>query len=231
MAPIILSFDGNIGSGKSSIVKYFEKNFQDYCNQKNNNYKICFLQEPVNEWENIIDNESNENIIQKFYKDNEKYGFAFQMMAYISRLSILKKSLELNYDIIITERSIYTDRNVFAEMLFSEKKINTIEWQVYNLWFDEFADVIKDIKTVYIKTSPEICQNRIIKRNRLGEKISHKYLTDCHYYHEIWLNDINKIENGRILVINGNQETNTSIFVNNTYYDDLMYDVSIFMKN
>ena len=25
--PIIISFDGNIGSGKSSIVKYFQKKF------------------------------------------------------------------------------------------------------------------------------------------------------------------------------------------------------------
>ena len=75
MPPIILSFDGNIGSGKSSIVKYFENNFENYCNKKNNNYKICFIQEPVKEWENIIDIESRENIIEKFYKDNEKYSF------------------------------------------------------------------------------------------------------------------------------------------------------------
>ena len=29
--PIIISFDGNIGSGKSSVMRYFEKNFQDFC--------------------------------------------------------------------------------------------------------------------------------------------------------------------------------------------------------
>ena len=94
------------------------------------------------------------------------------MMAYISRLSSLKKAIKSDYDIIINERSIFTDRNVFAKMLFLQKKINDIEWQVYNLWFDEFAEIIKDIKTIYIKTSPDICQNRIIKRNRLGENIS-----------------------------------------------------------
>tara|TARA_Y100000389_G_C17420136_1_gene496227 strand:- start:207 stop:902 length:696 start_codon:yes stop_codon:yes gene_type:complete len=231
MPPIILSFDGNIGSGKSSIVKYFEKNFENYCNKKNNNYKICFIQEPVKEWENIIDIESKENIIEKFYKDNEKYSFSFQMMAYITRLSSLKKAIKSDYDIIVTERSIFTDKNVFAKMLFLQKKMNDIEWQVYNLWFDEFAEIIKDIKTIYIKTSPDICQNRIIKRNRLGENISYKYLSDCHYYHEIWLNDINKIENGNILVINGNTETNTSIFINNSYYDDLMNNVYTFMKS
>tara|TARA_Y100000389_G_C17434852_1_gene504859 strand:- start:751 stop:1446 length:696 start_codon:yes stop_codon:yes gene_type:complete len=231
MSPIILSFDGNIGSGKSTIVKYFENNFEEYCNKKNNNYKICFLQEPVKEWEKIVDKESNENIIQKYYKDNEKYAFAFQMMAYISRLNILKKALKKNYDIIITERSIYTDRNVFAKMLFSDKKINDVEWQIYNLWFDEFDDIVKDIKTVYIRTSPKICQNRIIKRNRLGEDISYEYLKNCHAYHEYWLNDIEEIKKSKILIVNGNEETITSLFINNTYYDDLMYYVYNFIKN
>lgn len=230
MSPIILSFDGNIGSGKSTIVKYFENNFEEYCNKKNNNYKICFLQEPVKEWEKIVDKESNENIIQKYYKDNEKYAFAFQMMAYISRLNILKKALKKNYDIIITERSIYTDRNVFAKMLFSDKKINDVEWQIYNLWFDEFDDIVKDIKTVYIRTSPKICQNRIIKRNRLGEDISYEYLKNCHAYHEYWLNDIEEIKKSKVLIVNGNEETNTSLFINNTYYDDLMYSVYNFIK-
>ena len=28
--PIVISFDGNIGSGKSSIVRYFEKNFEKF---------------------------------------------------------------------------------------------------------------------------------------------------------------------------------------------------------
>ena len=120
MPPIILSIDGNIGSGKSTVVKNVKANFSNFCSENNHNFKICFLEEPVEIWESIIDTESKENIIEKFYKDNEKYSFAFQMMAYISRLSLLKKAINENYDIIITERSIYTDRNVFAKMLFLE---------------------------------------------------------------------------------------------------------------
>ena len=84
------------------------------------------------------------------------------MMAYISRLSIFKKALSKNYDIIFTERSIYTDKNVFANMLYKEK-INDIEWQIYNMWFDEFSECLKNIKTVHIRTSPEICNKRVKK--------------------------------------------------------------------
>ena len=36
------------------------------------------------------------------------------MMAYISRLIILKKELKKDWDIIFTERCVYTDKNVFC---------------------------------------------------------------------------------------------------------------------
>ena len=55
MPPLIVSIDGNIGSGKSSIMRYLEKNFANYCGSKGNNCKICFLQEPVSTWESIGD--------------------------------------------------------------------------------------------------------------------------------------------------------------------------------
>lgn len=228
MQPIIISIDGNIGSGKSSIMSYFEKNFENYCIDKLKKYKICFLQEPVTTWESIKD-DNGKNAIEVFYENNERYSFAFQMMAYISRLSLLKKALNNNYDIIFTERSIYTDKNVFAKMLYDSKKMNSIEYQIYNKWFDEFAEIVKSIKTIYIRTSPEICEKRIQKRGRIGETIELKYLQNCHAYHDYWLNNMEKIENGNVLIINGNENVNTSIFINNTYYDDLIEKVYKFV--
>lgn len=230
MAPIIISFDGNIGSGKSSIVRYFEKNFAKFCNMKTYHYNICFLQEPVSIWESIKD-ENGKNAIEKFYENNERYSFAFQMMAYISRLSLFKEALTKNYDIIITERSMYTDKNVFAKMLYDNNKMDTIEYQIYLKWFDEFADSIKDIKTVYIRTIPEICDTRVKKRNRLGEIIPLEYLKDCHHYHDCWLNNPDKIAKKNILLINGNEETNTSQFIENNFYDEIMKKVFNFIRN
>ncbi len=229
--PIIISFDGNIGSGKSSIIRYFQKNFEEFCNYKNKYYKICFLEEPVDIWESIVDSLDGKNIIEKFYGDNEKYGFAFQMMAYISRLSLFKEALSKDYDIIFTERSIFTDRNVFAKMLYKHNKINEIEYQIYNKWFDEFSDCVKKMKIVYIRTTPEISNKRVKKRARNGESISLSYLKNCHYYHDTWLYSSDIVEKNNILVIDGNEETNTSIFIKNKYYDDLMEKVFNFMLN
>ena len=178
----------------------------------------------------IVDISDNKNIIEKFYNNNKEYAFQFQMMAYISRLSLLRKALKEDYDIIFTERSIYTDKNVFAQMLYDFKKMNNTEFIIYSKWFNEFTDIIENIKTVYIKTSPEICFNRVLKRDRPGENISLQYLKDCHYYHEIWLNNLKLVESGKILVIDGNEETNTSVFIENNYYNKLMEKVFYFMK-
>ena len=199
--PIIVSFDGNIGSGKSTIVKYFENNFIKYINQKGKDLKVCFLPEPVHIWETIKDTDG-QNAIQKFYADNEKYAFPFQMMAYISRLSIFKKAVIEEYDIIFTERSVLTDRNIFAKMLYNSGKMNEIEYQIYNMWFDEFAEIVQNTKTVYIRTSPVVCKTRIDKRARSGEaNIPLSYLENCHEYHEEWLSKGNDV-----LIIDGNAE-------------------------
>ena len=141
------------------------------------------------------------------------------MMTYVTRLSLLKKTLAQGYDIIFTERSIYTDINVFAKMLYDSKKMSLIEYQIYMKCFDEFSDMVNKIKYVYIRTSPEICDIRVKQRNRQGETIPLEYLKDCHHYHDIWLNNPAKVERGEILVINGNEETNTSLFIENVFYD------------
>lgn len=229
--PIIISLDGNIGSGKSTIIHYFEHHFPKFCNLKTSyNYKICFLDEPVNQWESIIDINDGKNIIEKFYNNNKDYAFQFQMMAYISRLSLLRNALKEDYDIIFTERSIYTDKNVFAQMLYDCKKMNNTEFLIYSKWFNEFTDVIENIKTVYIRTLPEICLNRVLKRARPGENIHLSYLKDCHYYHDIWLNNSEQIKSNKVLLINGNIETNISVFIENNYYNDLMEKVFKFMN-
>ena len=226
MAPLIVSVDGNIGSGKSTIVSYLKLHFANYCASKGNTCKICFLQEPVSIWESIGD-VNGKNIITHFYETNERYSFAFQIMAYTSRLSLLKEALKENYDIIISERSIYTDKYVFAKSLYDCEKMSLIEINIYLKLFDEFSDIIASIKYVYIRTTPEICDIRVKRRNRQGEVIPLKYLKDCNHYHDIWLNNPDKIEKGEILVINGNEETNTSQFIENNYYDDVtrkLYD-------
>ena len=164
MVAKVISIEGNIGSGKSTLLSHLKQTLT-----LENGQQVMFLQEPVDEWENIKDEEGN-TMIQKFYANQEKYSFAFQMMAYISRLSLLKKSIEENPDVIIlTERSLFTDKFVFAKMLYDSKKIESVEYQIYLRWFDTFAKDFPIAGTIYVKTDPEMCHSRIAKRSRDGE--------------------------------------------------------------
>lgn len=190
---ILLSLEGNIGSGKSTLLKYLE--------ETNKNQKIIFLKEPVDEWEKIVD-KTGKSMLQKFYEDQEKYSFSFQMMAFISRLAILKKTMEENeHCTIISERSLYTDKYVFAKMLYESGKIEDVNYRIYTTWFDTFVNDYPVHKIIYVNTEPDICHGRIMKRCRTGEQcIPLEYLKECHQYHRDMLSIVKEEQ----LIINGN---------------------------
>tara|TARA_Y100000590_G_scaffold2532_2_gene3341 strand:- start:7108 stop:7728 length:621 start_codon:yes stop_codon:yes gene_type:complete len=205
---MIVSIEGNIGSGKSTIINYLK-------NIDNNN--IVFVDEPVDEWLNIKSN--GKNALELFYEDQEKNSFWFQVLAYITRLRNLLETVKKNPDkIIITERSIYTDKYVFAQMLFDSGKISDIEFQTYNYWFDTFKNETRIDVILYVNTKPEECMNRIKTRNRSEESgVELEYLIDCHSKHVDWLE--NK-HNSKIININGhldkeNMKEEVLNFINN----------------
>lgn len=194
----IVSVDGNIGSGKSTFLQDLKTYFKD-------REDICFLDEPVDKWKQIIDKD-NKNILENYYLDQKRWGFSFQIMAYISRLTQLKEALkEKKYKIIFTERSIESDRNIFAKMLYDEGLIEKIEYTIYNLWFDEFKKDLGEFKYIYLKTKPTTALERVILRQRKEEIIELDYLEKCHTYHENWLNNLS---DNSILILDGNIQRN-----------------------
>ena len=188
----IFSIEGNIGSGKSTLISKFK------------NYNIIYLPEPVNLWNEIKD-ANGVTIIEKYYQDQKKYAFPFQMMAYISRISQIRK-LKNDDSIILTERCVYTDREIFAKMLYDSGKIEEIEYRIYLEWFNEFLPANID-GIIYLQTKPSTCIERIKKRNRKGEDIDFNYLIDCHSYHEKWINSTDI----PCLLLNGENESSTFV--------------------
>lgn len=213
-AQIIISIDGNIGSGKSTLVSILKNMFND-------NDNVCFLQEPVDTWNEIRD-ENNITILERFYKEPKEFAFSFQMMAYISRLSILRKAISnKKYKYIITERCLFTDANIFAKMLYDDGKISLIEYTIYKKWFDEFTNDLPNHKYIYIKTSPNTAYERVIKRNREGETIPINYLEKCHQYHEKWLYNEDEIEENNIIQLDGNIDINENSDIINVWYEKI----------
>ena len=84
--PVVVFVEGNIGSGKSTLVRSLAAKYE-------NHKDVYFLQEPVDEWKTIVD-ENGVDIITNYYKDQKAFAFKFQMMAYITRLNGLKQIYE-----------------------------------------------------------------------------------------------------------------------------------------
>jgi deoxycitidine kinase/deoxyguanosine kinase len=178
----ILSIEGNIGAGKSTLLDQLKS--RDYGSKK-----VIFMQEPVDQWSTIC-NESGDTILSCFYQDPSKYAFAFQVMAFTSRLAAFKRLVKENPDceLIVCERSLEADRNIFAQMMRDQGSMEPMVYQVYEMLYETTASEFPVSNIVYLDASPDTCLQRIAKRGRAGElSIGLDYLETCKAYYDAWL--------------------------------------------
>lgn len=178
----ILSIEGNIGAGKSTLLNELQYRL------KNNPY-VIFMLEPTSVWENIKDDEGH-SVLEKFYSDQEKYAFSFQIMAFATRIQKMRQKIKDNPDakVMICERSLEADYNIFAKMLHSDNKIEDINYKIYLEFYKIFKQDYPIEGIMYIDAAPEICYQRIKMRSRNGEEdIPLTYLQQCDKYHKTWL--------------------------------------------
>ena len=115
--PIIISLDGNIGAGKSTLLEEIRKSCPDY---------ECVV-EPVGEWL-TLKNGDGKSLLELFYEDKTRWAYSFQNCAILTRIKALREAIrDAKKRIIITERSVLTDRYVFAEMLRDSGDLNLLE--------------------------------------------------------------------------------------------------------
>ena len=200
--PIIISLEGNIGAGKSTI---FNKLQQYY----SNNPKVVFIKEPVDIWSEIKD-EKNDNILVNYYRDPQKYAFGFQTMVYATQYKLYLDTIKENPDckLIISERSMDAARNVFAKLLKQDNHIDEIHFKIYDMLYNMNKYNLNYV--FYIDVKVDICHDRITTRSRDGEnEISLDYLTKCNEFYVDWLynkNDLNEFTS--VFSFNGNENDN-----------------------
>ncbi len=193
---MIISIEGNIGAGKSTLISQISGEDSTFIeNSHLNKYKfepheIICMQEPVGVWESVKDPATGESILQLFYKDPSKYAFAFQVMAYTSRLETFRRVVDENpkCKLILCERSLEADCNIFAKMMRDDGMIDEVSYQVYKTLYDATASDFALDGVYYLDVAPEVCLERIAKRAREGESgITLEYLSKCDKYHREWL--------------------------------------------
>jgi len=176
---VVISIEGNVGAGKSTLLKKLKEAHSEY------NY----VPEPVDTWLEVKD-ENDDHILKLFYSDFKRWSYTFQNFAFITRNLIMDECVKNKNEsnVFITERCVFTDKNVFAKMLFDDKLMTSLEYTIYNFWFDKYSKQNDVDAYIYVTTDVELSAERVKIRNREGENIEKAYLGRLDEYHHNWLN-------------------------------------------
>jgi len=175
----VFVIEGLIGSGKSTILKQLERNPD-----------ICCIYEPVDKW-------VKDGVLQEFYTNlrNENplvkslSSYKFQTYAYVTRLQSVIEKYTANKDkkIFVLERSLFSDKYFFTEMLYEDGVMNKSDYDCYLQWWNMWQQLFpfKINGFIYLKTDVNVCMSRCANRNRDSESaISEKYQESLKHKHD-----------------------------------------------
>lgn len=190
-----VSIEGNIAVGKSTFARLLQSAYPDW----------EVVAEPVSKWQNIESGTLKgspqttvSNLLQMMYQDPQRWSYTFQTFSCMSRL---RTQLEppparlLSSEgtpVQVYERSIYSDRYIFALNMFELGCINSTEWAVYQDWHsllvEQFGHQVELEGIIYLRAPPQKCMERLERRGRAEEKgVKLDYLDKLHVQHERWL--------------------------------------------
>ena len=164
---------------------------------RNKLHDVHIVDEPVGQW-TALKNAEGKNLLELFYEDKKRWAYTFQNCAILTRLKNIQDAVE-NLDstmkepqVIITERSVLTDKHVFAEMLRDGGDIDPLEWELYESWFNIFGKKFPVRGIIYVSTNSTTSNERIKIRNRNGEgNIGIDYLDALDNQHKKWVESTN----------------------------------------
>ncbi|XP_028853068.1 deoxyguanosine kinase, mitochondrial-like isoform X2 [Denticeps clupeoides] len=191
-----VSVEGNIAVGKSTFARLLQDAARGW----------EVVPEPVSKWQNVVADDAQfdglgaqspvSNLLQLMYEDPARWAYTFQTFSCTSRLSTQLRPPPPGRSppVRVYERSVYSDRYIFALTMFELGFINAAEWAVYQNWHsflvEQFGPRVQLEGIIYLRAPPEICMKRLHKRGRKEEKdIDLAYLQKLHAQHEKWLKD------------------------------------------
>ncbi len=160
----IYALEGNIGAGKTTIMKIIGQYFTS----------VEFVEEPVSQWQNL----GGMNLLDAFYSDPKRWGFSFEFFSMLSKIKALLNAANSDKPVIVIERSILSNR-VFMDLSHELGKLEEIEYTMlmntYHFYLQHVYPQLSGI--IYLDTPVDECIKRITKRNR-GEEctIERSYL-------------------------------------------------------
>lgn len=188
----LISIEGNIGVGKTSFLNLLNQAL---------NIPFELVPEPVAEWQDFtqpgdgMPKSSSQNILGLFYSDPKRWAYLFQSLCFNSRIKNIlpiKKQIEKDSSpkLYIFERSLESDREIFAKNFHLSGLFNEVEWLLYNEYYSfmtkEFAVPMNGI--IYLRARSGVCMHRCKSRARDEEtSLDLEYLEEMEARHEEWL--------------------------------------------
>jgi len=170
----LISLEGNIGAGKSTLLQRLQTKLD-----ATGNKKIRILKEPVDIWETI--KSKGKNILELYYEDTAKYAFEFQMLVFSTIYHSIQEQAK-DCKVLICERSLESNINIFGEMLFRDGLLSESQMAIFRWLSNNF--VIPVHHRVWLDTGSSECFTRIKQRGRKGEEsITLEYLQKLERYH------------------------------------------------
>lgn len=185
--PRSIAVAGNIGAGKSTMVEFLSRT-----------YGIEPFYEP---------NEDNP-YLPDFYDDMRRWAFHSQLY-FLSNKFRLHQALDRAPGVVVLDRTIFEDAEIFARALFEMKMIDERDWATYEAFYRSILEAISPPDLlVYLRCSIRTLKKRIRLRGRAMEKdISPAYLKRLDRLYENWienyaLGDVLVIETDRLDYVN-----------------------------
>src|SRR5688572_13979466 len=163
---IYIAIAGNIGAGKSTLVDFLCRT-----------YGVPPFFEP---------NEDNPYLAD-FYGDMKAWGFHSQVF-FLTHKFRIHQELDKTPGIVVQDRTIYEDAEVFATALFKSKKMSDRDWKTYAELYETICNAIQppDLM-VYLKCSLKTTKQRIKLRGReMEQNIPTSYLKLLQEMYDDW---------------------------------------------
>ena len=153
----IFSIEGNIGSGKTTVIRHLQQIYGD---------QVVLVEEPVKDWQNL----EGENLLKKKNDDLNRWGYSFEAYVLITKMNELTKVAFSDKKIILIERCMLTDK-VFFDINVENGFSNPMEEAMFKNLYEFLSNNVypKLSGIIYLDTPVEECIRRITKRNR-GEE-------------------------------------------------------------
>jgi thymidine kinase len=157
----IITVDGNIGCGKSTVLEYLHTR-----------YGLAVDLEPVRKWRSFLND----------LYEHGRSAFEFQVRVWLDRCWIQVRPNQSN---LIMERSPYFQSRVFVPTNYAEKRITESELNTLNEMYHMSMGMWSPGFYIYLRSQPAKCMERIGIRHRESEdKIQESYIKSLHNLHE-----------------------------------------------